>query len=91
LETVRIPFEGKQIARYLLMNRLPIRSRGRLGGLKGGKARIAQLTPEERRELARKAVRARWAKEKERKDNRSNQFHCFSATSVAHRCASTTF
>jgi uncharacterized OB-fold protein len=45
---------------------------GRLGGLKGGKARIAQLTPEERRELARKAVRARWAKEKERKDKRSD-------------------
>jgi len=40
---------------------------GRLGGLKGGKARIAQLTPEERRDLARKAVQARWAKEKTRK------------------------
>jgi hypothetical protein len=40
---------------------------GRLGGLKGGKARIAQLTPEERRDLARKAVQARWAKEKKRK------------------------
>ncbi len=35
---------------------------GRLGGLKGGKARAAKLTPEERSELARKAVRARWAK-----------------------------
>ena len=41
---------------------------GRLGGLKGGKARIAQLSPEERRELARKAVQARWAKEKARKN-----------------------
>ena len=40
---------------------------GRLGGLKGGKARIAQLSPEERRELARKAVQARWAKDKTRK------------------------
>jgi hypothetical protein len=40
---------------------------GRLGGLKGGKARIAQLTPEERRDLARKAVQARWAKQKTRK------------------------
>jgi hypothetical protein len=37
---------------------------GRLGGLKGGKARIAQLTKEERRELARKAVKARWDKKK---------------------------
>ena len=43
---------------------------GRLGGLKGGKARIAQLTPEERRDLARKAVQARWAKEKTRKKKR---------------------
>jgi len=35
---------------------------GRLGGLKGGKARTAILTAEQRRELARKAVNARWAK-----------------------------
>ena len=34
---------------------------GRLGGLKGGKARAAKLTPEERREIAQKAARARWA------------------------------
>lgn len=40
---------------------------GRLGGLKGGKARVAKLTPEGRQELARKAVRARWAKEKAKK------------------------
>jgi hypothetical protein len=37
---------------------------GRLGGLKGGKARIAKLSPEERQALARKAVQARWAKAK---------------------------
>jgi hypothetical protein len=41
---------------------------GRLGGLKGGKARTAKLTPQERRELARKAVLARWAKEKNEKN-----------------------
>ena len=35
---------------------------GRLGGLKGGKARTAKMTAEQRRELARKAVLARWAK-----------------------------
>jgi hypothetical protein len=39
---------------------------GRLGGLKGGKARTAKLTPEERKELARKAVQARWAKQREK-------------------------
>ena len=33
---------------------------GRKGGLKGGKARAAKMTPEERREAARKAARARW-------------------------------
>jgi hypothetical protein len=35
---------------------------GRLGGLKGGKARAHKLTPEERSESARKASQARWAR-----------------------------
>ena len=35
---------------------------GRRGGLKGGKARAAKLTKEERVESARKAAQARWAK-----------------------------
>jgi len=35
---------------------------GRLGGLKGGKARFAKLTPGQRKEIAQKAARARWAK-----------------------------
>lgn len=35
---------------------------GRLGGLKGGKARAAMLTPERRREIALKAIQARWEK-----------------------------
>jgi len=33
---------------------------GRLGGRKGGTARAAKLTPEERSEIARKAALARW-------------------------------
>ncbi len=33
---------------------------GRRGGLKGGKARAAKLTPEQRSEIARKAARKRW-------------------------------
>lgn len=33
---------------------------GRLGGQKGGKARANILTPERRREIARKAAAARW-------------------------------
>jgi hypothetical protein len=35
---------------------------GRKGGLKGGKARAAGLTPEQRSSSARAAVTARWAK-----------------------------
>ena len=35
---------------------------GRLGGLKGGKARADKLTKEQRSEVARNAVKARWAK-----------------------------
>jgi len=35
---------------------------GRLGGLKGGKARASKLTPEQRKEIAQKAAQARWGK-----------------------------
>lgn len=35
---------------------------GRLGGLKGGKARADSLTPEKRSEIARKAAEKRWNK-----------------------------
>ena len=33
---------------------------GRLGGLKGGKARMAKLSAKRRTEIARKAAKARW-------------------------------
>jgi hypothetical protein len=33
---------------------------GRKGGLKGGKARAASLSPSKRSEIARKAAKARW-------------------------------
>jgi len=33
---------------------------GRLGGLRGGPARAAKLSPEKRSEISRVAVRARW-------------------------------
>lgn len=36
-------------------------SLGRRGGLKGGKARAAKLSPEQRSEIARKAAAVRWA------------------------------
>jgi hypothetical protein len=47
------PDEGKDAAAVAL---------GRRGGLKGGKARAANMTPEQRSEAARKAAAARWAK-----------------------------
>jgi hypothetical protein len=38
---------------------------GRIGGLEGGRQRAENLTPERRREIAKKAVEARWAKKRE--------------------------
>jgi hypothetical protein len=35
---------------------------GRLGGLKGGKARAAKLSAKERKAIAKKAAMSRWAK-----------------------------
>lgn len=35
---------------------------GKLGGMKGGKARAEKLSPEERRDIAQKAAKARWAR-----------------------------
>lgn len=35
---------------------------GRLGGLKGGKARAKKLTAKQRSEIAKKAAETRWAK-----------------------------
>ncbi len=45
------PDTGKNLAAMAL---------GRLGGLKGGKARAQILTQEERSQIARKAAKARW-------------------------------
>jgi hypothetical protein len=41
---------------------------GKMGGSKGGKRRAAQLTPEERSASAKKAALARWAKQKQKKE-----------------------
>jgi hypothetical protein len=37
---------------------------GRMGGLKGGKARAASLTPAKRKAIAKKAAKARWGASK---------------------------
>ena len=36
---------------------------GKLGGAKGGKARAAKLSPEQRSEIAKKGAAARWSKD----------------------------
>lgn len=41
----------------------PVTVAKRKGGIKGGKKRASTLTPERRREIAKKAARARWGKE----------------------------
>jgi hypothetical protein len=43
----------------------PAAALGRKGGLKGGRARAESLSPERRREIAKKAAAARWAQREE--------------------------
>src|SRR6185437_15603989 len=45
---------------------------GRIGGRKGAAARIEKISPERRKEIARKAIDARWARTKH--DTRTTQF-----------------
>ena len=54
-ETEAIPDPIREAARAL----------GKRGGLKGGKARAASMTPEQRSAIAKKAAAARWAKPKQ--------------------------
>lgn len=42
---------------------------GRLGGKKGGKARAEKLTPERRKEIARKAAKTRWDKKRQEEES----------------------
>lgn len=50
------PHDGKNPAAVAL---------GRLGGLKGGKARAESLTAEQKREIGRKGAEKRWGKKKD--------------------------
>ena len=52
-EAKQEPDDGKNPAAVAL---------GRLGGLKGGLARAAKLTPKKRSQIAAKAAKARWKK-----------------------------
>ena len=52
-KTIQFPRKPKNPAAVML---------GKLGGTKGGRARAAKLTPEQRKEIAQRAAKARWGK-----------------------------
>jgi len=54
-EQEKNPDEGKNLSAVAL---------GRLGGLKGGKARAKKLSAKRRKEISQKAIRRRWKKHK---------------------------
>lgn len=47
---------------YMLEKNKAAQELVKLGGKKGGKARAEKLSPERRKEIAREAAKARWAK-----------------------------
>jgi len=57
-----MPSKDKQVKKRVQRKNPAAVALGRLGGLKGGKARAEKLTPERRSEIARNAVLARWQK-----------------------------
>ena len=68
------PRDTNQLAKFIVdvatgeqkdsLEAMPVNEFARAGGLKGGKARAESLSPERRREIARKAARTRWAVKK---------------------------
>ena len=61
------PERAKPIVMFRYRTMQPARERaihpfGRLGGLKGGKARAEALSPRKRSQIAAKAAKARWGK-----------------------------
>jgi hypothetical protein len=61
--TGQIESEHKQAEPELVEGKNPHAvALGHLGGLKGGKARASKLTPEQRKEIAKKGAQARWEK-----------------------------
>lgn len=54
-KTIQFPRKPKNPAAVAL---------GKLGGMKGGRARAAKLSAQERKEIAQRAAKARWGKSK---------------------------
>ena len=74
------PRDTNQLAKYIVdlttgdetePEMSPKAKAGQLGGLKGGKARAAKLSPERRKEIAEKAAEKRWAKSSNSKMDKS--------------------
>ncbi|HXQ82148.1 MAG TPA: hypothetical protein VN775_12590 [Opitutaceae bacterium] len=60
-EGTRPPFnEASAVLDNMALRRKVMQEMGRLGGLKGGKARAASLSKEKRKAIARKAALSRW-------------------------------
>ena len=61
IEAATAPNEGKNPTKKKTPKKNPAAvALGRLGGIKGGKARAEKLSSEERQAIARKAANARW-------------------------------
>lgn len=61
--------EGTEVATPEAPSKNPhAQALGRLGGKKGGPARAAKLTPEQRSEIAKKAAAKRWAADKSHRE-----------------------
>jgi hypothetical protein len=70
----KLPTDVNQLAKYIVdlstaETQEPIKEKnpaavalGRLGGLKGGKARAEKLTAKRRKDIAKKAAETRWSK-----------------------------
>ena len=54
--------DGSPLETVSVTKDLAAMSRGRLGGLKGGKARASKLTAKRREQIASKAAKSRWEK-----------------------------
>jgi hypothetical protein len=57
------PIKGKPAKKKELPKKNPAAvALGRLGGMKGGKARAKKLSAKQRKDIAKKAAKARWSK-----------------------------
>jgi len=62
-QAIDAPLKAKRIVQFPARKKNPAAvALGKLGGMKGGRARAAKLTPKERTEIAQRAAKARWGK-----------------------------